>query len=94
LLLTTTPKPGSETTTGLTCVYDAWNRLVSASDGTTTVTYQYDGAGQKIERITGGTAEHYYYCNGEVVEVRDGSLTSDPSSREGSGDKGIGGHNT
>ena len=32
--MTTVPQPGSEAT-GLTCVYDAWNRLVSVTSGST-----------------------------------------------------------
>ena len=77
--MTLTPKPGDETA-GWTCQYDAWNRLTSASDGMTTVTYQYDGTGRRTVRIVGSTAEHYYYSGQQVVETRQGSLTSDPSS--------------
>ncbi|TWT37190.1 tRNA(Glu)-specific nuclease WapA precursor [Posidoniimonas corsicana] len=65
----TTPKPGNETT-GLTLEYDAWNRIVSASDGTTTVTYEYDGQDRRIERVSGGTDEHFYYDGEQVVETR------------------------
>jgi hypothetical protein len=37
-----TPQPGSETT-GLTCVFDAWNRLTEVECGTTVyATYAYD----------------------------------------------------
>jgi RHS repeat-associated protein len=50
-------------------VYDAWNRLVSTSDGTNTVTYQYDGTGRLIERTTGGVTEHDYYSGQQVVQV-------------------------
>ena len=79
--MTVTPQPGNETT-GLECTYDAWNRLVSSSDGTTTVTYQYDGQGRRIERIVGGAAEHYYYSGQQVVETRqaDGQATCSPTS--------------
>ncbi len=65
---TVTAEPSNQTT-GLTCVYDAWNRLVSASDGTNTITYQYDGTGRLTERTTGGVTEHDYYSGQQVVQV-------------------------
>jgi RHS repeat-associated protein len=60
----------------LTCTYDAWNRLVSVSNGATTVTYAYDGLGRKIERESGGTVEHYFYSGAQVVETRTGTSVS------------------
>ena len=70
---TTVAEPNNQTT-GLTCVYDAWNRLVSASDGTNTITYQYDGTGRLTERIVsvGGTIQTtqlYSYSGRQVVQV-------------------------
>ena len=50
-------------------VYDAWNRLVSVSDGATTVEYQYDGQGRRTERIVGATVEHDYYDGQQVIQV-------------------------
>ena len=63
-----TAKPG-DATTALDCVYDAWNRLVSAAYGATTVTYQYDGTGRRTERIVGSTVEHDYYSGQQVVQI-------------------------
>ena len=39
--MTTMPQPGNETN-ALTCTYDAWGRLATANNGTTTVSYAYD----------------------------------------------------
>ena len=64
-----TPKPGDEAT-ALDLVFDAWDRLVSADDGTTAVAYQYDGLGRKIERIVASIAEHSYYDGQQVVETK------------------------
>ena len=77
-----TPMPGSETI-GLTCTYDAWNRLVSASDGTTTVTYQYDGTGRRTERTQGGTTEHDYYSGQQVIQVYDYNGPVSPANFQG-----------
>ena len=66
--MTLTPKPGNPAA-GWTCVYDAWNRLVSASDGTTTVTYQYDGTGRLTVRSDGTTTERYSYSGQQLVQV-------------------------
>jgi RHS repeat-associated protein len=53
-----------------TCTYDAWNRLVSVTDGTTTVSYAYDGLGRLIERITDAGVTHYYYAGDQLIETR------------------------
>ena len=77
-----TPMPGSETI-GLTCTYNAWNRLVSASDGTTTVTYQYDGTGRRTERTQGGTTEHDYYSGQQVIQVYNYNGPVSPANFQG-----------
>jgi YD repeat-containing protein len=59
-----------DSATEFDCTYDAWNRLVSATDGTTTVAFQYDGTGRRTERIVGSTAEHFYYSGEQVIETR------------------------
>ena len=73
--MTTMPQPGSETT-GLTCVYDAWNRLVEVGSGSTVLaTYSYDGLNRRITETAGGQTTAYYYdTNDQVLEERvDGS---------------------
>ncbi|MFO0811058.1 MAG: RHS repeat-associated core domain-containing protein [Gemmataceae bacterium] len=60
-----------------TYTYDAWNRLVSATNGTTTVTYGYDALGRRITETTGGVTTHLYYNqNWQVVEERVGGTAS------------------
>ena len=57
-------------TSGLTCVYDAWNRLVSATDGTNAMTYQYDGTGRLTERIVGQhDPSDDYYSGQQAIQV-------------------------
>ena len=52
----TTPEPGSEGT-GLTCVYDAWDRLYGSHEQHHHLgEYQYDGIGRKIVEFTSFTA--------------------------------------
>lgn len=64
-----TPKPGDESNSW-TLAYDAWNRLVSATDGTTTVTFEYDAEGRRIAKVTSSTEEHYFYDGEQVVETQ------------------------
>jgi YD repeat-containing protein len=48
------PQPGSETA-GLTCVYDAWNRLVEVESGSTVLAkYSYDGFNRRITATAAG----------------------------------------
>ena len=67
----------------LTAQYDAWNRLVSVSDGANTVSQNvYDARGYRIRKdtYTSGTlteTRHYYYTPGwQCVEERTGTLTT------------------
>ena len=47
--MTTLPKPSSPAT-GLTCTWDAWNRLVEVKEGATVVgRYEYDGLGRRVK---------------------------------------------
>ncbi len=80
--MTTTPEP-SATGGALTCVYDAWNRLVqvsAASTGTIQAKYQYDGTGRQIGRTdttygTGGTTttQRYVFDGTNMVLAFDGN---------------------
>lgn len=65
--------------TGLTFIYDAWNRLVevkNAAGSSTIAKYEYDGLNRRIEKHTyvGGSlddVEHYYYnTSWQILEVR------------------------
>ena len=75
----TMPKPDSPAS-GMTCVYDAWNRMVAAknSDGTVIGTYAYDGLNRRITKTVSGTVQHAYYNSGwQLLETR---KTSDPEA--------------
>jgi len=64
---------------GNTLAYDAWNRLVSVSSGTTVLaSYSYDGAGRRITETEGGTTTDLYYSNQwQVLEERQsGTVTA------------------
>jgi hypothetical protein len=57
----TMPKPGAWSTT-CTLIWDAWNRLITCTDGTTTTTNRYDALTRRIRKsITGGEVRDYYY---------------------------------
>ena len=57
---------------GLTYIYDAWDRLVAAKNGSTTVaSYAYDALGRRITATYGGTTNHLYYSpQWQVIEER------------------------
>ena len=68
--MTTTPQPGSEAT-GLTCVYDAWNRLIEVSNGSILALCSYDGLGRRItETANGQTTAYFYDSSDQVLEKR------------------------
>jgi RHS repeat-associated protein len=69
---------------GLTFVYDAWNRLVTAKNGATTVaSYAYDALGRRVIETYSGTSttNHVYYSpQWQVIEERqNGTGTSNVS---------------
>jgi RHS repeat-associated protein len=53
--------------------YDAQNRLISASNGTTTATLAYDAANRCVSRNINGTTTYLYYNGWQLIEERDGS---------------------
>ena len=89
--MTTIPIPTNLTssyTSSYTAVYDAWNRLVSLSSGSTTVaTYSYDGLNRRIVKgiYVSGSLDHnehaYFNENWQILEVRkevSGTINSNP----------------
>ncbi|RCS51932.1 hypothetical protein DTL42_09690 [Bremerella cremea] len=65
--MTTIPQP-LDPTTSYTATYDAWNRLVSLSDGTDAVTkYQYDGSNRRTVVMS--------YASGSLDETRHAYFT-------------------
>lgn len=85
--MTSLPIP-SNPTSSYTAVYDAWNRLVSLSNGSTTVaTYFYDGLNRRIAKgiYVSGVLDHkehaYLNENWQILEVRKevgGTINSNP----------------
>jgi RHS repeat-associated protein len=74
--MTTIPIPGN-LTSSYTAVYDAWNRMVSLANGSTTVaTYSYDGLNRRIAKgvyVAGALdhKEHTYFNEAwQALEVR------------------------
>jgi RHS repeat-associated protein len=80
--MTTTPSPGN-TNTGLTCVYDAWNRLVEVLNGSTIVAqYGYDGTGRMVEELSNfdsngnpGTVTYSFYSGQNAIETRSANFS-------------------
>ncbi|HEV3304305.1 MAG TPA: RHS repeat-associated core domain-containing protein [Planctomycetaceae bacterium] len=85
--MTSVPTP-TNLASAYTAVYDAWNRLVSLANGSTTVaTYAYDGLNRRIVKgiYVGGTLDHnehaYFNENWQLLEVRkevSGTINSNP----------------
>lgn len=85
--MTTIPKP-SALTSSYTATYDAWNRMVSISDGMTTVaTYQYDGLNRRTVKgvYVSGSLDHnehaYYNEEWQPLEIRkevSGTINTNP----------------
>jgi RHS repeat-associated protein len=76
---TTFPQVADPTLT-YSATYDAWNRMVTVSDtGGTIATYQHDGRGRRIVKVTTSPSEtRHFYCtnNWQDIEERTGSSTS------------------
>ena len=61
-----------------TIVYDAENRALSATDGSGTGSYYYNGLGLRVERSFGGTNTVYVFSQGNVIaEYANGTLTEE-----------------
>ncbi len=71
------PMP-SNPTDSFTATWDAWNRLISIHDGSTTVaTYSYSGNNWRIKKVSSGDTRHYYYSsNWQVLEERLGTTAT------------------
>jgi RHS repeat-associated protein len=74
--MTTMPQPG-DATNALTCVYDAWDRLVQVSDTSGTLAqYQYDGADRLVSETASGTTTYSFYAGQSVIETRVGGTAA------------------
>ena len=79
--MTTMPQPAAPTSS-YTATYDAWNRLMSLTDGSNTVAeYQYDGQNWRTitKSYSGGTLSetrhHYYSQQWQCLEEKVGTST-------------------
>jgi RHS repeat-associated protein len=71
--MTTIPQPATPASS-YALKYDAWNRLVQVNTGSV-ATYEYDGLGRRIAKVSGGVTEDYYYnTNYQIIEVRRGGV--------------------
>jgi RHS repeat-associated protein len=71
--MTTIPQPSSPGNS-FALKYDAWNRLVQVTTGSV-ATYEYDGLGRRIAKVSGGVTEDYYYnTNYQIIEFRRGGV--------------------
>ncbi|MBZ5530317.1 MAG: hypothetical protein LAO20_02695 [Acidobacteriia bacterium] len=69
----------SDATDGVTAVYDAENRIATATKSGVTTTYTYDADGNRVKKITGSTGTLYWYMTPGIVAESDqaGTLKSE-----------------
>ena len=53
--------------------YDYKNKIITASNGSKTISFEYDPFGRRITKSNGNQTTHYYYAGDQVIEERDGS---------------------
>ena len=75
--MTTSPQP-SAPASSFTLKYDAWNRLVNVTDGSSVdVDYEFDGLNRLIVRTTSSETRQFYYTEDwKVVEEQVGTTAS------------------
>jgi RHS repeat-associated protein len=61
----------SDPTDGATLVYDAENRIATATKGGVTTTYTYDADGNRVKKSTGSTGTLYWYMSPGIVAESD-----------------------
>ncbi len=70
----TMDKNGNTTQKGSwTYTYDYKNKIVKATNGTKTISFEYDPFGRRIKKDTGSTAINYYYASDQVIEEQNSS---------------------
>ncbi|MBN8628625.1 MAG: hypothetical protein J0M17_24395, partial [Planctomycetes bacterium] len=68
--MTSFPRPDAPASS-FTATYDAWNRLVGLSGGSS---YAYDALNRRTKQVAGGVTRHYYYSTSwQVLEERLGT---------------------
>ena len=63
--------------TSWTFDWEEGRRLVSASNGTTNLTYTYDSEGLRLSKTVDGVVHNYYYAGGKLLRETWGSNTLD-----------------
>ena len=64
-----------------TLVYDGENRLVSATNGSSSGTYTYDGKGQRVQKVSGSTTTVTLFLGSQVMaEYVNGAAPSSPTN--------------
>ena len=73
---------GNMTNDGInTLVYDAENHATSATNGSSSGTYTYDGNGQRVKKVSGGTTIVTIFFGGQVLaEYNNGAAPSSPTN--------------
>jgi RHS repeat-associated protein len=73
---------GNMTDDGInTLVYDAENRVTSATNGSASGTYTYDGNGQRVEKSSGGTTVVTIFAGAQILaEYNNGAAPSSPTN--------------
>lgn len=73
---------GNMTNHGInTLVYDAENHVTSATNGSGSGTYTYDGKGQRVEKVGGGNTIVTIFYGGQVLaEYYNGAAPSSPTN--------------
>jgi RHS repeat-associated protein len=65
-----------------TLVYDAENRLLSATNGGASGTYTYDGNNLRVQKLSGSTTTVYIFSGSKVIAEYSGTSAPYPLSRE------------
>jgi len=66
--------------------YDAQNRLITATSGSTTVTFAYDAQNRVVSRTVNGSSSYFVYDGWKLIEDYDGTGTEDAYYVQGPGD--------
>jgi len=56
-----------------THTYDYKNKIITASNGSKTISFEYDPFGRRISKSNGSTAINYYYAGDQVIEEQNSS---------------------
>jgi RHS repeat-associated protein len=65
-----------------TLLYDAENRVLSATNGSSSGTYTYDGNSLRVQKVSGGTTTIYIFSGSKVIAEYSGTSSPYPLARE------------